>query len=370
MDYIPPIIKKIQNTNINKKMNIRAKKGKLQKRWSLFLDYFSEGKHNFIFPKKYIIGTPLSKTADNETLRWVQQFRDEQERRLNLGEDIFHEKEPVEAINFLDFILYSGGGKARLPMYQGLKKHIINFSNDKVSFQEITPAFCRKFKDYLLGQVGALTAKTILSCLKATINRAIKEGIISENPCKDITIKAEQGKREFLLEEELTKFINQETPYTQVKNAFLFSCFTGLRLSDIRALTWKEVEGGYLYFRQRKTKGIDRMLLTPDAISILDDQKNRQGDSKFVFDLPASKDKINNKIKSIVRDAEINKKITYHCSRHTAATLWISAGVDVFTVQKLLGHSDIQTTMIYAKLIDKKRDEYVDKMPVLMNHNK
>jgi integrase len=369
MDYIPPIIKKIQDVNLNKKINIRAKKGGKQKRWSLFLDYFSEGKHKFIFPKKYIIGTPQSKAEDNQTLTWMQEYRDETLRRMNNGEDVFKEREPIASMRFLDFIESAGKGKERLPMYQGLKKHITNFSNDQLSFKDITPAFCRKFKDYLSGLISESTVKTYFSALKATIHLAMKEEIISDDPCKNISIKAPSAKREFLLQDELEAVVNKETEYTEVKNAFLFSCFCGLRLSDIRKLTWKEVEGGYLYFRQRKTKGIDRMLMSADAMSILETQKEKHKDSMYVFDLPASKDKINKKLDAIIKSVEITKKITFHCGRHTAATSWISAGVDIFTVQKLLGHEDIKTTMIYAKLIDKKRDEYVEKMPVLIKQN-
>ncbi len=369
MEYIPPVIKKIQNVNINKKINIRAKKGARQTRWSLFLDYFSNGKHKFKFPKKYIIGTQQTKSEDMETLKWMQHYRDDLERRLLLGEDIFGEKGPEDAVNFLDYIVHAGSGKERLPSYQGLRKHIINFSNDQINFNDITPAFCRKFKDYLLGKIRASTTRTYFSTLKATIHLAMKDNIISTDPCKDIVIKAPDSQREFLLQEELEKFINQPTPYLEVKNAFLFSCFTGLRLSDIRKLTWKEVEGGFLYFRQKKTKDIDRMALTPDAITIIEEQRLKHANSPLVFELPVSKEKINNKVKAIVKAAGINKYITYHCSRHSAATLWISAGVPIFTVQKLLGHTDIKTTMIYAKLIDSTRDEYVQMMPVLLNNS-
>jgi integrase len=366
MEYIPPVIKKIHDTNINKKINIRAKKGKLQKRWSLFLDYYSDGKHKSKFPKKYIIGTPQSKFEDNETLKWMQKYRDDQERRMDLGEDIFNLNTYIEVVNFLDCIVHTNIGKVPLPMYQGLKKHIRDFANDQISFQDITPSFCRNFKDYLLGIINASTAKTYLSALKATINRAIKENIISDNPCKNITIKAQDAKKEFLLQEELEKVVNQETPFIEVKNAFLFSCFTGLRLSDIIALTWREVEHGYLYFRQKKTKNPERILLTADASSILDDQKKKHVESNHVFDLPHSMNKLNIILKSIIQAAGITKNITFHCGRHTAATSWITAGVDIFVVQKLLGHSDINTTMVYAKLIDKKRDEYVDKMPSII----
>jgi integrase len=366
METMPLIIKKIQDVNINKKINIRAKKGKLQKRWSLFLDYYSHSKHHFLFPKKYIIGSASTKIEDNNTLKWMQAYRDETERRLNNGEDVFNEKVPVESITFLAFIEMSGQGKARLPMYLGLKKHIIQFSNKNISFNDITPQFCRKFKDYLLGRMSASTAKTYLSALKATIHLAMKDNIIKSDPCSDIVIKAPDAQREFLLQDDIVKFINQKTNYIEVKNAFLFSCFTGLRLSDIRKLTWKETEGGFLYFRQRKTKGIDSMALTTDALSILDEQKINHENDLLVFNLPISKDKINNKLKSIITSAGINKKITFHCSRHTAAVSWINAGIDIFTVQKLLGHTDIKTTMIYAKLIDKKRDEYITKMPILI----
>ena len=150
-----------------------------------------------------------------------------------------------------------------------------------------------------------------------------------------------------------------------MKNAFLFSCFTGLRLSDIESLTTKQIQGGYLHFRQRKTGDMERIKLNPGSLKIIEAQIKTNPTSKSnIFYLP-SRTHIKRPLRIWIKEAGIDKKITFHSARHTFATLCLTYDVDLYTVSKLLGHKDIQTTQIYAKLIDKKKDDAIDKLPSL-----
>ncbi len=151
----------------------------------------------------------------------------------------------------------------------------------------------------------------------------------------------------------------------QTKRAFLFTCFTGLRVSDIKRLTWENIQSGYLDFRQQKTKGIERIKLSKSALEIIESQKGeRTAPAGKVFDI-ISAYSTNDHIRQWARDAGINKNITWHCGRHTFATLCLSAGNDIYTVSKLLGHKDVKVTQIYARLIDTKKDEAIDKLPTI-----
>lgn len=359
------IFEKIKDSNTNKKLKIRSK-NYAQKRNSFFLDYYFNNKHHFIFPKKYFIGDEANSLEDNENLKWVQIFRDELERRLNQGEDIFNTTFASDSINFISYLDKYSSENQNHPMYNGLKVQLVNFLNSDFTFKDITPTFCKNFSDYLLLKVKASTAKTYISTFKAILNNAEKEDIIKSNPCKNISIKAEEAKKEFLTSDELLMLISIREENEKLLNPFLFSCFTGLRLSDLINLTWDNINGDYLYIRQKKTKSLINNLMTKDALSILEFQKSKINKSNKVFELSSDRNKLNSNLREIIHKAGINKHISFHCSRHTAAILWIGAGIDIYVVQKLLGHQNIQTTMVYAKLLDKVRDEYVTKMPQLI----
>jgi integrase len=224
--------------------------------------------------------------------------------------------------------------------------------------------FCIGFREYLLQKVSQNTAHTYFARLKAVLNQAVEREVINTNPSRFSQIKKTDVYKEFLTVDDLRKL--KETPcYNQeTKNAFLFSCYTGLRFSDIDSLRFKDIEGGYINFKQQKTKGYERIKLSKNAIAIINSQRERGKKEGKVFNLLYPTTTIVH-IQKWVRDAGIKKHITWHSGRHTFATLALTHDIDLYTVSKLLGHKEIKTTQIYAKLIDKKKDEAVDKLPVI-----
>lgn len=158
--------------------------------------------------------------------------------------------------------------------------------------------------------------------------------------------------------EELNKLASTPCERDVLKRASLFSALTGLRHSDIKKLKWKEVsvENGQakLLFTQKKTKGVEYMPISEQALQLCG---TPQEPDKFVFeDLPTSA-WISRPLKQWVKSAGIGKNITFHCFRHTFATLQLSNGTDIYTVSKMLGHTNVKTTQIYAKVVDSKKDE-------------
>ena len=214
-------------------------------------------------------------------------------------------------------------------------------------------------------KVAVNTAVVNFTIFKSSLSRAVKENIIPSNPARHLTIKKVDVDREFLTIEEMQKLKDTPCDDEAVKSAFFFSCFTGLRISDIEALTFDNIENGYLKFKQKKTNGIDRMKLHPEAMKIVDELRafSNSNDAR-IFNLK-SNPVVNKHLRHWVRDSGISKKITFHCARHTFATLCMTYDVDLYTVSKLLGHRDIKSTQIYAKLIDKKKDEAIDRLPEL-----
>lgn len=143
-----------------------------------------------------------------------------------------------------------------------------------------------------------------------------------------------------------------------LKRASLFSALTGLRHCDIQKLKWSEVEefnGGYrLNFTQQKTKGVEYMPISEQAYQLCGERKDGE---KLVFAGLPDPSWINRPIKKWVAEAGITKHITYHCFRHSYATLQLAGGTDIYTVSKMLGHTNVRTTQIYAKVVDAKKEE-------------
>jgi integrase len=178
-------------------------------------------------------------------------------------------------------------------------------------------------------------------------------------------MKGEDTHREYLILEELQKLAKTECTSPLLKKTFLFSSLTGLRWSDVSRLTWgqlkfSEAEGWALHYTQKKTKKAEMLPVSDQAIMILG--KKIETDNPIFGSLRYGT-QMNKVLKEWIKDAGINKRITFHCARHSFATLQLSLDTDIYTVSKLLGHRHLRTTEIYAKVIDKKKIEAARKIP-------
>ena len=204
--------------------------------------------------------------------------------------------------------------------------------------------------------------------LRACLNQAYEDGIIDKNPMRGIQgFKAEEGKRMYLTIEEVMVLARTECEYPAIKSAFLFSCLTGLRRSDVVRLTWGDVyqQGDFtrIIFKQKKTSGQEYLDITRQAAELMGE---RGAAWEKVFPDIHSPSCTNNAIKLWVARAGIDKEITFHCGRHTFATMMLDIGTDIYTVSKLLGHREISTTQIYAKVMDKNKQAAVARIPEIL----
>lgn len=252
-------------------------------------------------------------------------------------------------------------------------KHIIKFAGKKVSFREIDSSFCERFKDYLSNDARTKSDKHLSSSsvssyfnkFRACLKQAVKEKIILSNPATDVSIpKVIEHKREYLTLDEIKAIVKAECRYDVLKRAFLFSCLTGLRWSDIQKLLWSEVqntnEGWRITFHQQKTKGLQYLDISDQARGFLGEVGSP--DDRVFKGLKYS-DYMNVALLQWMLRAKITKHITFHSARHTFAVLQLTLGTELYTLQKLLGHSEIRTTQIYAEIIDEKKREAVNKIP-------
>lgn len=194
--------------------------------------------------------------------------------------------------------------------------------------------------------------------LKTTLNAAIRENRIDKNPYNQFKIVQIHTKREFLTEQELKLVINTDfssnKSLDKVRDLFVFSCFTGLRYSDTQSITNKDVilseKESYIYKSQDKTSEVVHIPLIPEAIDII--RKYETNERMITGNLlpKISNQKLNSYLKNVAELSGIDKLLTFHISRHTFATYLINEGVPLEIVQKMLGHKNIRTTQIYAKI--------------------
>ena len=228
-------------------------------------------------------------------------------------------------------------------------------------------AFCKFMKD---GGLADTTIRGYFETMGSQFRAAVRAELIDVNPY-DRMDKAEKPRkveveREFLTMDEVRRLSRTKIQSDVVRRAFLFSCFTGLRASDIRNLDWSDIhatEIGYqLAIRQVKTQGLVYLPLSDNAIKILPEIHPDKG--KVFRHLP-DQATVNETVRHWVARARIHKHISFHCARHTYATLLLTSGVDIYTVSKLLGHKDVSVTQIYAKIIDQKKVDAVNMIPSL-----
>ncbi len=195
------------------------------------------------------------------------------------------------------------------------------------------------------------TLKTYQQRIVAIFNGALQEGLIIANPIdrlsKSETFRKVKSDKQPLTIEEVERFAAVDAKYPIIRNAFVFSCLTGLRISDIRSLKWSEIKdvSGHptIVKIQKKTKGLVSVPICDTALRYMPTHKW----DEYVFHLP-SMSCVQEEIPKIAMAADIQKHVTFHTSRHTFATLALASGSEIKTVSTMLGHENVDTTAIYA----------------------
>lgn len=254
-----------------------------------------------------------------------------------------------------------------------VEQYLLYIGKPNLVLKEVDKDFCKGFIAFLKTctfnngkqTLGSTTCRIFMNRLAAALNMAVREGLIDNNPFKLLDAKEKPQKknamREFLTIEELRTLIATPCRYEIVKKAFLFSCFTGLRYSDMMALKWDEIhkaaDGKTLYIEheQVKTKNMVTIPLSNEALKWM--PRKSKGDERVFHQLHITSTTVEVVLGEWMQEAGIQKHITYHCSRHTAATLLLTLGADLYTVSKILGHRSIRMTEVYAKIVDKKKIE-------------
>lgn len=374
-------------------IKVKLRKKKITKnRQSLYLDFYPAIPHPETGQptrrevlKMYVYDNPknpIDKQHNKETLQVAEQIRQMRENQLSKPEIYTgYEKEQLKIKEKGDhnFVPYfkSLADKRKASNYDNwvsAYKYLETFTKGNLRFADLNERFFNDFKEYLLNTKSIKSSKTTLSQnsalsyfnkVKATLKQAYKDGYLQTNLNGKVSpIKPAETHRNFLTLEELNILAKTQCNNPLLKNVALFSALTGLRFSDIKNLVWGDLEhipdnGYFVRFIQQKTKGVEMMPISDQAFSLLGE---RRTPVDKVFEGLIYSAYQNKHLYKWIEAAGIRKKITFHCFRHTFATLQLSKGTDLLTVSKMLGHRELKTTQIYAKIIDPTKREAADRI--------
>lgn len=341
--------------------------------FSIYLDFYKEGKRKAIFLELYVSKDYSPLFAKHLNKRQNIKIAPKDTEKLRLAKetllkhelDFVRDKFSFEKTKKIDYV--SEIEKIVIIKNHSTYKYMLRYLHTFISLEnafKLDSSFLQNFQAYLL--TTKLTHKSVsiyVERFKTVFQEMKKQGIIELNPFQDFTPKKSMPKEKIWLDfDEIEKLASNISIKKEFAYAFLLSCFTGLRYSDIQALEWSQIQSDRIVYTAVKTKKTSYIPLSKAAITILQKWKeNKAGAS--VFQLPKNHN-INKDIKKWSVDVGIDKHVTFHTARHTFITLVIEkSGGDIFTASHLAGHSNIATTKIYAHLNDSTRFKVVDLLP-------
>lgn len=347
-----------------------------------YLDIYHNGKRNYEFLKIHIL--PKDSKADKkEKITLAESIRAKRQLEVNNDEYGFIPSFKRKA-DFIEYFqkfndTYKGSGIRKFVATLNKFDDYLKYSKKKplpkdnthrkkwesLPIKNLTKKVCQGFCDYLKQESG-LSGETPFDYFKrfqTVIGKAIDEEIILKNPSRGIKISREsnQMKKEVLTKEELQLLAKTHCGNEEVKRAFLLACFTGMGEAEIRKLTWGRINNDKIkLFREKNGKQVINHL-HPVALKLLGE---RGKPSELIFTLP-SDTAIAKNIRYWVKRANIDKKITFYCARHTFATQLLINGANLKTVADCLGHSSTQHTVKYLNYVNELKDEAINNLPTI-----
>lgn len=270
-------------------------------------------------------------------------------------------KAKMDAVEYFYSLMLTKG-----PKWLGAYDHFNKFVHGKCAFKDLNVELCNGFREYLLTakrlnskklQISQNSASGYWSTFRAFLASAYKEGYLKENINDNLDkIELKETRREYLTMDELRRLYNTPCEFPVLREASLFSSLTGLRISDILALTWNDVRdfpdgGKCIRICTEKTDTEATIPISEEALALCGEP------SEGLIFKGLTRNMVNTYLKPWLKQAGITKYVTFHCFRHTYATQLIAGGADIYTVSKMLTHKNVSTTQIYADLIDKKKRE-------------
>ena len=363
-------------------MKVTLRERNQGKNISLFLDYYDKGKRKKRSLNIYLTPNPtnkLERDTNKEKRRLAELERNNTELALIKGEMNLEMLDKKKFISFFDFLQKEANKRIdnhnTYANWASLIKHFKLFRESDIDLHELDRNFIFSFKEYLEKSAKSLKSKSKEPLSQSTkhsyfnkFKAALKEAYQQELIEKDLNslvkgIPEPETERSYLVPSELQELADSECPFPLLKEMFLFGCITGMPYADIVRLKMEqvhEIESGKFvyYFNREKTHGSNYLPISKQAKEILASVYTRN--DKLFAEMDYNQ--MRSALANWVPLGRFNKHITFHCSRHTFATIQLMQGTDIVTLQKLMGHKNISTTLIYAKIVDKLKEDAVERI--------
>ena len=334
----------------------------------------------------YLLDRPRTATerqSNKETLALAMKIRAEREQELKESSRGYRLRKERN-VNFLDYFqsYIDSYTKKDIRMVQIALSRFKDFLKEKypvyefnIRAEHLNKELMTEFVEYLQSRSVGEGAKSIYQRFKKVINSAIEQDIILKNPCKGVQCKVDEQmlRKDVLSLEEIQALINchydHENP--NVRRAFIFCLYCGLRFCDVKDLTFRNVDysNRLLKFEQNKTKGHSAssgvvIPLNEGLLSLIGNPSENGNLDSPVFVLP-SYESCCKSVKRWVKRAGITKHISWHCARHSFAVNILNNGANIKTVASLLGHSGLKHTEKYTRAVDKLKEDAINSLPEL-----
>ena len=291
----------------------------------------------------------ITKQLNRDTLKRFEQLIFEKQKQLMDGVIIPHTVKRQRTCFFEYFEHWMELNPSKERRNISTLNHLRKFwTKDSLPVTEVTEDFLKLFKIYLEKHLTGETPYGYFKACKKVIRQAVKESLFTSNPATDVSIKKQSNDpKETLTKDEVLMLEQAYCGNDNVKRAFLFSCYTGIRFCDIKALKWQHITSdNRMKIVQVKTKQPLDQLLIQKAMGLLGE---RGANNQSVFLLPSC-NATNKNLRLWSKRAGLEKKITFHCSRHSFATNVFEGTRDILTTSKALGHRSIKESMRYTRV--------------------
>jgi integrase len=341
-------------------VKIREQKGRL------YLDIYVKGSRKW---ESTGLTVPSDPKQAKEAWRLAEAMRVKREQQIAAGAWGLVDSSRA-AVSLVSYALEVQSTKATEGHLHKVMPYLKEYA-PHIQVRAIDADWLEGLKAFLLSRpaLAQITASHYFGAVVHVLHRAVRAKIIARNPAEEVASIAEpEAVKEFLLAEEVAALaatpLRGELGY-EIYRGFLFSCLVGLRVSDLRTLTYGDIipkPKPHIVRRQVKTQDVVSVPVNESAMEIVGHGKHEA--TALIFPLLSrSKSQPIYYFRRWAELAGVPKKIGWHMSRHTFAVRLLEEGVDIYTVSKLLGHKDLETTMAYAKATEGMRRAAVDKLP-------
>jgi site-specific recombinase XerD len=387
------------NLEIKHKENPKLQQNELSDgRLSLYLEYYLgrtqwvdevSGKTKIKHDRKkeylnlYIISnpkTPIERETNRKVLEIAREIRSEKEQQLKAAKT-GKRLAPTKKINFLDYYQsyldnYTKADKrmikASLERFKDFLKESYPIYQSNIKPEQLSKDMMAEFVEYLESKSYGEGALTFYKRFKKVIKYAVEHSVIPKNPCNGVICRVDENalKKDILSIDEMKKLLttSYEGQNPEIKRAFTFTLYTGIRHCDIINLKYSNVDyaNKLLSFEQTKTKGKSsgswvNIPLNNGLLTLIGEKPAKDN---YIFKLP-SQSMCLRALKTWTNKAQIDKNITWHSGRHSFAVNILNNGANIKTVASLLGHSGLKHTEKYTRAVDSLKELAINSLPTL-----